>query len=143
MSEKHFATGRCLCGKVKYTISSPPVRMGQCHCDDCRRSTGTGHASNAFFEKKDVHIEGETSSYGSTTETKSVVTRYFCPTCGSTLFASNNVTTNTISVAVGTIDDTSWFKPDMIFYNKSKPKWDLMDMSVPSYEKMPPSINKK
>ena len=62
MIEKNFATGQCLCGNVKLTIASAPLRMAQCHCDDCRKSTGTGHVSNAFFMEDEVDIEGETSS---------------------------------------------------------------------------------
>lgn len=104
MSENYFATGQCLCGDVKYTISSKPVRMGQCHCDDCRRSSGTGHASNAFFYKDDVQIEGETSSYDSITDTDSIITRHFCPKCGSRLFGENNAATNIIAVTAGTLN---------------------------------------
>lgn len=143
MTEKYFATGQCLCGNVKYTISSAPVRMGQCHCDDCRRSTGTGHASNAFFEKEAVHIEGETKSYDSNTDTGSIITRYFCPECGSRLFGTSNVVTNMISVSAGTLDDSSWFKANAIVYNKRRPTWDFMDKDIPTFEEMPPAPAKK
>ena len=138
MSKEYFASGSCLCGKVKYTISSPPVRMGQCHCDDCRKSTGTGHASNAFFEKDNVDIEGETHSYDSITDTKSIITRHFCPECGSRMFGVSNIFTNIIGIAVGTLEDSSWFKADAIVYNKRKPKWDIMDKDIPTFEEMPP-----
>ena len=133
-----FASGSCLCGKIKYAISSPPVRMGQCHCDDCRKSTGTGHSSNAFFKKEDVDIDGELSSFASTTDTGSKITRYFCPKCGSRLFGTSDVVIDIISISVGTLDDTSWFKPNAIVYNKRKPKWDFMDESVSIFEEMPP-----
>ena len=63
MSDKPFATGKCLCGKVNYTINSEPLKMAQCHCLDCQRSSGTGHFSNAFFDKDSVTITGDTSSY--------------------------------------------------------------------------------
>ena len=139
MSEKYFATGECLCGIVKYRISSAPVRMGQCHCDDCRKSTGTGHSSNAFFKKEDVDIEGETSSFDSMSDTGSTITRYFCSKCGSRLFGTSSIVTNIISVSAGTLDDSSWFKPDAIVYNKRKPKWDFMDKNIPTFEEMPPS----
>ncbi|MFK5985766.1 MAG: GFA family protein [Pseudomonadota bacterium] len=140
MTEKlFFATGQCLCGEVKYNISSKPVRQGQCHCDDCRKSTGTGHSANAFFKKEDVHISGETHHYGSVTDTGSIVTRYFCPKCASRLFGTSSVVTNIISVSAGTLDDSSWFKADAIVYNKSKPIWDFMDETIPAYEEMPPS----
>ena len=138
MSEKYFATGQCLCGDVKFTIASAPLRMGQCHCDDCRKSTGTGHASNAFFNRKNVNIEGELSSYASTTDTGSVVTRFFCPNCGSRLFAENNAAANIIGVSAGVLDDSSWFKANAIVYNKRKPQWDFMDTSIATFEEMPP-----
>ena len=138
MSEQHFATGQCLCGSVKYTISSAPVRMGQCHCDHCRRLTGTGHSSNAFFVKDAVHIEGDTSHYAVTADTGAVITRYFCPKCGSRLFGTSNVATNIISVSAGTLDDSSWFKANAIVYNKKKPAWDFMDKDIPTFEEMMP-----
>lgn len=139
MSEKNsFATGQCLCGSVKYTIASPPVRMGQCHCDDCRKSSGTGHSSNAFFKKDDVVIEGKLSDFASTTDTGSKITRYFCPRCGSRLFGTSDVVTDIMSVSAGTLDDSSWFKPGAIVYTKRKPDWDFMDETVPTFEEMPP-----
>jgi hypothetical protein len=138
MTEKYFATGGCLCGKVKYSISSAPVRMGQCHCDDCRKLSGTGHVSNAFFEKKSVLISGETSNHDSVTDSGSTITRYFCPECGSRLFGINSTNINIIGVTIGTLDDSQWFKPDFIVYNKRKPEWDFMDESIPTFEGMPP-----
>lgn len=137
MSENNFATGQCLCGGVKYTIASGPVNMGQCHCDDCRKSTGTGHGSLAFFKQEDVEIIGETSSYASRTDSGSTITRYFCPTCGSSIYIDGSNFENIVGIAIGTVDDSSWFKPEFIVYNKRKPDWDFMDKSVPTYEEMP------
>ena len=142
MSEENFATGQCLCGKVKYAISAPPRVMSQCHCDDCRKSTGTGHASNAFFKESDVHIIGETSRYDSIADSGATITRYFCPTCGSLLFGALSKLKNVLAVSVGTVDDNSWFKPGAIVYNKRKPQWDFMDESIPAFEAMPPAVKK-
>ncbi|MCU7940810.1 MAG: GFA family protein [gamma proteobacterium symbiont of Bathyaustriella thionipta] len=142
MSGEYFATGHCLCGAVNYTISAAPVRMGQCHCDDCRRTSGTGHASNAFFNKKHVRIEGETSHYDSTTDTGSIITRHFCPKCGSRLFGENNAAANIIAVTAGTLDESHWFKANAIVYNKRKPMWDIMDENIPTFEEMPAPLEK-
>ena len=138
VSNKYFASGGCLCGNIKYRILSAPVRMGQCHCDDCRKSTGTGHSSNSFFKKADVEIDGETSGYDSITDTGSTITRFFCPKCGSRLFGTSSVATDIISVSAGTLDDSSWFKPNAIVYSKRKPNWDFMDESIPTFDEMPP-----
>lgn len=138
MSEKYFATGHCLCGKVKYTISSTPVSMGQCHCDDCKRSSGTGHISSAFFQKESVDIAGETKSYSLIADSGSTITRSFCPECGSPLFGTISSNENIIGVSAGTLDNSDWFKPGFIVFNKRKPNWDFMDEKVPTFDEMPP-----
>ena len=140
MTENIFATGQCLCGQVKYTISAKPLRMIQCHCDDCKKTSGTGHVSFAFFKESDVEIKGETSSYDSPTDSGSTITRCFCPTCGSRLFGANSSSKNVIGVSAGTLEDSAWFKPDLIVYNKRKPVWDFMDESIPAFEEMPPPV---
>ena len=138
MSEKNFATGKCLCGNVNYSISAKPVRMGQCHCKDCQKSSGTGHMSLAFFPKDSVTITGETSSYTSVADNGAEVTRHFCPECGSRIFGTNNVLTTIMSITAGSLDDNSWFKAGAIVYNKRKPEWDFMDESILTFEEMPP-----
>ena len=37
-------TGGCACGAIRYSCSSAPLYMGNCHCRDCQRATGS-----AFF----------------------------------------------------------------------------------------------
>ncbi len=139
MARKPFATGGCLCGKVTYSLLSEPARMAQCHCDHCRRSTGTGHQSLAFFNKNDVNIEGSTSSYTTTSDSGVKMTRHFCPECGSRLYGTNSAATSIVSIAVGCVDDSSWYEPQAILYNKRKPHWDHMDESVSTFEEMPPA----
>ena len=139
MSENQFASGKCLCGKVNYTINAEPLKMAQCNCLDCQRSSGTGHFSLAFFPKDKVSIEGDTSSFTTKADDGPEITRHFCPECGSRLFATNNVNTSLMSIAVGCVDDHSWFKPQAIVYNKRKPAWDCMDASLPAFDEMPPA----
>ena len=138
MSEKVFATGKCLCGKVSYSVTAEPVRMGQCHCEDCQKSSGTGHMSLAFFPKDSVTLSGDTSSYTAVADNGAEVTRHFCPECGSRIYGTNNVLTTIMGITAGSLDDNSWFKASAIVYNKRKPEWDFMDESIPTFEEMPP-----
>jgi len=137
MSEGNFASGKCLCGNVRYSISAGPDRMGQCHCEDCRRTSGTGHISNAFFNINAVTIEGEAASYSTKADSGSTLTRFFCPNCGSRMFGKNSSKPDIISVTAGTLDNAEWFKPGFIVYNRDKPAWDFMDGSVPTFDEMP------
>ncbi len=138
MSKQPFATGRCLCGAVSFTIHSEPVGMGQCHCKDCQRASGTGHMSLARFNRDDVTIVGTTASYASTAESGNINTRHFCPACGSRVYGENSARPGLVNVTVGCMDDNSWFSPQMVVYAKDRPAWDTTSKDVPNFERMPP-----
>src|SRR5262245_6411753 len=43
-------SGSCLCRGVRYTVIGELQRFVHCHCSRCRKSTGTGHATNLFVK---------------------------------------------------------------------------------------------
>jgi len=71
-------TGGCLCGNVRIVASGLPYRVGLCHCLDCRKHHGALFNASAVFPQDAVTIEGETRDYAG---------RFFCPRCGSSVFA--------------------------------------------------------
>jgi hypothetical protein len=62
---------------VRIEITAAPLRVGLCHCLDCRKRQGALFHSFAVFPPEAVTVTGETRTYK---------TRSFCPTCGSPLF---------------------------------------------------------
>ena len=48
-------TGSCLCGAIRYEISGELKRFYHCHCQRCRKATGTGHATNILLKPDSVH----------------------------------------------------------------------------------------
>lgn len=138
MSNEPFATGRCLCGTVSYTITGEPVRTAQCHCKDCQRASGTGHMSLAFFNSDDVDIQGEVASFAVTADSGNVNTRHFCPKCGSRVYGENSARPGIVGIAVGTTDDNDWFSPAAIVYAGARPSWDMTTDAVPNFDTMPP-----
>jgi len=138
MPDKPFATGRCQCGAITFTVAEPPATMGQCHCKDCQRVSGTGHMSNARFRREDITISGETKTYAVTADSGNVNMRHFCPTCGSRLLGENSGRPGFMNVTAGALDDHSWFAPQWVFYKKHQPAWDTTAEDVPCYDAMPP-----
>ena len=138
MSGKPFATGRCQCGAVSYSIAAPPVAMVQCHCKDCQRASGTGHMSLARFRREDVTIDGQTATFATKADSGNINTRHFCPSCGSRVFGENSARAGLIIVTAGSVDDNSWFSPQWIFFTKERPAWDVTTEAVPNYAGMPP-----
>lgn len=112
--------------------------MGQCHCKDCQRASGTGHMSLAFFKREDVEITGETRSFASTADSGNINTRYFCPACGGRVYGENSARPGFIGISVGACDDNAWFQPQRVVYIKDKPAWDVTATDIPNFERMPP-----
>lgn len=138
MSQEVSFTGRCLCGAVNYKVKGTPVRMAHCHCKDCQRSSGAGHMSNAIFRAADVEMHGSTSSYVVTADSGNILTRHFCPTCGSRVFATNSGRPGMIILTAGTMDDHSWFEPQLVIFTRSRAEWDKTDERIPNFETAPP-----
>jgi hypothetical protein len=143
MAREVNATGGCLCGAVRFTVKGTPIRMAQCHCTDCQRASGTGHMSNAIFRGEDVTVTGATASYASRSDSGNVLTRHFCPTCGSRLFLTSAARPGMLVMAAGAFDDTSWFEPEVVLFTRSRPHWDITTDAVPNFEAMPPPAPKK
>ncbi len=138
MSEPPFATGKCLCGAVSYTINAEPLATGQCHCKDCQRASGTGHMSLAFFKAEDVDIKGEFASFAVTADSGNINTRHFCPKCGGRIYGENSGRPGLVGIAVGSVDDNSWFKAQRVVYVKDRPAWDVTPTDIPNFDRMPP-----
>ena len=79
--------GGCLCSKVRFRASQPPVRTFACHCTFCQRVTGTSFYAESIFPLDAVQFNGgelrqyEHLSAGS----QKKVFVHFCPTCGTTV----------------------------------------------------------
>ena len=115
-------SGKCLCGNVSYQCHSEPKAIFNCHCEDCRRATGSVFGTNLFVPENEVEISGEVSSYSHISDSGSTMTKRFCPNCGSLLFGSNSAKPNVVSIRAGTVDQLALIKPQInLFMDKKVP----------------------
>ena len=91
--------GGCNCGQVRLEVSGKPVRVGLCHCQVCRKETGSLGNFFAVWRADHVSVRGETRSWVLSTDN-----RHFCPICGSSVFATVDGA-NEFEVRVGAFDD--------------------------------------
>ena len=50
-------TGSCLCGSINYKSNSDPLVIQNCHCDQCRKATGSVYFTNLFIkEEKQIQL---------------------------------------------------------------------------------------
>lgn len=51
MSTTNVIKGSCLCQRVQYEVTGPPKMTLVCHCDNCRKVTGSTFMANALYQK--------------------------------------------------------------------------------------------
>lgn len=134
-------TGGCLCGAVRYESGSAPVAGGHCHCVDCRKSSGTGHCSHVVAREEGFTVTGELKFYDNPADSGNVVSRGFCPTCGSAVYSTNSGMPGMVFPRASSLDDPEVFQPQMIVYASRAPSWDRMDESLPAFDTMPAPEN--
>ena len=81
-------TAQCACGQASITLAGQPRFVGACHCDNCKRRTGSAFGVSAYFDRSDVvRTAGETRVYAfHHTEANHDQARHFCSECGTTLY---------------------------------------------------------
>ncbi|HEV8718039.1 MAG TPA: GFA family protein [Candidatus Binatia bacterium] len=131
-------TGGCMCGAVRYECSTEPVMTANCHCRDCQRATGGAYASVFFVPRNAVKITGEVKYYDVKGESGNILSRGFCPTCGSRLFGKPAVMPDLMGIMAGSLDDPSSHRPAMDIYTTSAQPWDYLNPELPKFPKSPP-----
>ena len=130
-------SGGCLCGAVRYEVNGELVRVAQCHCDDCRRATGSAFATNVFVNEEDLRVlHGETTTFQHSADSGSTMTKEFCGKCGSPIYSAVPSTPDIFYLKLGTMNDTSYFSPQFHVFCGSKQHWVELDDTVPSSQKM-------
>ncbi|MQJ98193.1 GFA family protein, partial [Escherichia coli] len=81
--------GQCHCGNIRYEAEIEPDNLTVCHCDDCQKLTGSPFRVTITAPRSDIHIDGEPKIYRRQAENGNTRLMYFCPECGSSLFASD------------------------------------------------------
>lgn len=131
-------TGRCLCSAVRYQCTDIEM-AGHCYCNDCRRSSGTGHCSHMIVPEQGFEISGNLKFYDASSDSGNMVSRGFCPECGSPVYSTNSGMPGKICIRASTLDDPEVFKPQMNVYIGKAPSWDPVDETLPSFDSMPPA----
>lgn len=104
-------SGGCLCGRVRYVASGRPFRVGLCHCLDCRKHHGALFHASAIFPDSAVSITGETRDYAG---------RYFCPSCGSSVFGR---VADEVEINLGSLDAPDQFQPTYELWTVRRESW--------------------
>jgi hypothetical protein len=130
-------TGSCLCGAVHYEIMPPFLGFVYCHCERCRKATGSAHASNIFMKPEQFRwITGKENVTMFFHPDAENYPRAFCKTCGAPMprFARDGVRW---MVPAGGLEQDPGVRPtDNIFWSLHAP-WYVPSENLPKHEARP------
>ena len=130
-------TGSCLCGALKYSITGEPSRFFHCHCSRCRKSSGTGHASNLFVTGSGITWTGDITLIKTyrLPEAKRF-SRTFCTQCGGPL-PRDVPEMNTVFIPAGTLDVEPNIAPQARLFQDSRVSWSCEGDELPVFDTYP------
>ena len=131
--------GGCLCGSVRYESEAEPILTAVCHCRHCQKQTSSAFSILVALPKGNLRIEGEPlAAFEDEGDSGLPVIRKFCPKCGSAIVSEVVATPDLEWLKAGTLDDPSWFRPQMHMWCDSAQPWVSIDDTIPAYPGKPP-----
>ncbi|TPN37143.1 GFA family protein [Mesorhizobium sp. B2-3-3] len=123
--------GGCLCGNIRYRVTSQP-RVHYCHCDMCRRATGSAFAvlgwvpSASLWWLKDRPFHRRSSP---------IAQRGFCRDCGSPITLVYDASPSEIALHIGTFDDPSDLTPHYNYGSGQRLGWICCGIDLPHHDR--------
>jgi hypothetical protein len=132
--ERRILRGGCLCGAVEYAVEDAFDFALNCHCSQCRRSTGSAFKPLAGIGRDRLEIVrgGDAiMTYGGAEAHDA-----HCRSCGSLLFSVLRQGSYA-HVAMGTLEDAPTIRPSMHIFVGSKAAWYEITDDLPQHEGFP------
>ncbi len=122
------ATGGCLCGAIRFEVTTASYQTDYCHCRMCQRSSGSVLTSWADFKEEEfLFTRGEIRYYKSSAHAE----RGFCADCGSSLIQRPSEG-DWIAVCTGSFDQPEEFRPTNVHCGiESQVPWLKIDDDLP------------
>jgi hypothetical protein len=135
----NFATGSCLCEKVRYKFRFSPISQGICYCLQCQKTGGVYGSPTVVLTKEALAIpSGALAECKLISDRGSVVRRKFCKECGTHIFAEISDVPTFITLRAATLEDFGLFVPEYLVWTKSAATSCVFPQGVPSYSENAP-----
>ncbi len=134
MNSKH--QGSCLCGEVRFEIEGEFERFYLCHCEYCRKDTGSAHAANLFSSTAALKWLSGAARVRQFDLPSSRHGKCFCDTCGSAL-PMRQKHGQMLVVPAGSLNSDVLIRPNAHILAASRANWDSGLQDIPMIEWLP------
>jgi hypothetical protein len=134
--QRRMLDGKCFCGAVQYTVADEFLYAANCHCSECRRTTGSAFKPFAGIEREKLKVTQGADKIMIYGEEQGNDTH--CRLCGSLLYSVVRAGAF-VHVAMGTLVDGPTIRPTHHIFVGSKAPWFTITDELPQYQAHAPS----
>lgn len=113
----------CQCGQLTVELPGYTAAVVACHCVACQRRSGSPFGVLAYYLADQLAIVGKAMRFERPTDEGNRFESFFCPNCGSTVYARAGKHPTMIGVAIGAIADPNFPAPVRSVWEQSMHKW--------------------
>ena len=124
--------GSCLCRSIQYELSAELGEFGYCHCQSCRKASGSAHAANAPIDRAHFHFIGGTETLREY-ESSPGKFRAFCSRCGSPIYAYVAATPGVLRLRLGSLDTPFDKRAKAHTFVADKASWEHIEGPLPQF----------
>ncbi|AZO19149.1 MULTISPECIES: GFA family protein [unclassified Mesorhizobium] len=122
--------GGCLCGNIRYCLTAEP-RVHYCHCDMCRRATGSAFAVLGWAPVAGLLWLTTEPAYR---RSSPIARRSFCQSCGTPLTLAYDANPYEVAMHIGTFDDPSGLEPRHNYGSSQRLGWVCCGIDLPHHD---------
>jgi hypothetical protein len=111
VSSGYSIQGGCLCGGVRFELTSPPTIAGYCHCTRCQHRTGTSSSAQARIDGRAFRLLAGEDLIRTWRHTDGGFAKGFCGECGSQLFSRNPDDPTQMAIRMSAFDTDPGVRP--------------------------------
>ncbi len=127
--------GSCLCGAVRFEVQGDFDSFYLCHCEYCKKDTGSGHAANLFSQSATLTWLAGAEAVTSFTLTGTRHHKSFCSVCGSAMPCA--LSAGLLVVPAGCLDSEITLSPTARIFTAGKAPWDVELGGLPEFDGLP------
>lgn len=126
-------SGKCYCGAVHYAVADEFQYALNCHCSNCRRTTGSAFKPFAGIERGKLGVTDGADKLLIFGDQPEKAHNAHCRLCGSLLYSLVR-NGEWVHVTMGTLVDAPSIRPTAHIFVGSKAPWFTISDDLPQYE---------
>jgi hypothetical protein len=112
--------GGCLCGRIRFRVSAPPLLTMACHCTGCRKLTASAYSLSIAVPSEGFAVtQGETAVGGLHGPNRQL----YCPYCKNWMFTHAHGLDFFVNIRATMLDAHEWYVPYVEVHTAQKLPW--------------------